>query len=158
MCVFCAAIESVSTSESAFCRIITNRDADANDHKQTGFFIPESAAELLFGSTVKLGENREKLVKIKWQDDFTTNNRLVYRSQGETGEYYLTGFGEDFPFLDEDYVGRLLIIIKQRENYYKAFVLETDDDLEDFYDTFGVCITRVGFTLLHGRVINSMMF
>lgn len=149
--ILCTAIISASSSEIAFCRIITNRDADANDHKQTGFFIPENAAELLFGSPLSLGEDKEKLVKIKWQDDFTTNNRLVYRSQGETGEYYITDFGEDFPFLDEDSVGDLLIIVKESENYYTAFVLQTDDDVEEFYYTYNVSPTRDNFILLRSE-------
>jgi hypothetical protein len=84
------------------------------------------------------GENKDKMVKVKWQDDFTTDSRFIYYGQGTRNEYRITRFGKGFPFFEEDNVGDLLIIAQQSEDYYYGFVLQTDQDIDDFFAYFNL--------------------
>jgi hypothetical protein len=52
---------------------------------------------------------------------------------GTRNEYRLTRFGKGFPFLADDNVGDLLILCKTAPNYYEAFVLQKDEEIEDFF-------------------------
>lgn len=132
------AIESVQNSERAFCRFITANDTGINGSHQSGFYIPKCAATLLFDTACVKGENKSRFVKIKWQDDFITNSRFIYYGQGTRNEYRITRFGKDFPFFREENVGDLLIIAKNEEEYYSGFVLQSDQDIEDFFAYFSL--------------------
>lgn len=131
-------IRSVKSAKTSFCRFITGNDTGITGSHQAGFYIPKCAAPLLFGETCQRGTNREKQVQIKWQNDIETNSRFIYYGQKTRNEYRITRFGRDFEFLQDKYVGSLLIITEQTEDYYEAFVLETDDDIETFLSYFNL--------------------
>lgn len=131
-------IQSVKSAKTSFCRFITGNDTGITGSHQAGFYVPKNAAPLLFGEECKRGENKDKWVKIKWQNDFETNSRFIYYGQKTRNEYRITRFGPDFEFLTDKYVGSLLVIAEQAEDYYEAFVLETDDEIETFLSYFNL--------------------
>ena len=133
-----SAINKVQNAQYAFCRFITANDTGKNGSHQAGFYIPKCAAALLFDTPGVKGENKDKLVKVKWQDDFITDSRFIYYGQGTRNEYRITRFGKGFPFFEEDNVGDLLIIAKQSEDYYDGFVLQADQDIDDFFAFFNL--------------------
>lgn len=132
------AIQTVKESTISFCRFITGNDAGTTGSHQAGFYIPKCAAPLLFGEECRRGENHEKWVNIKWQNDFETASRFIYYGQGTRNEYRITRFGRDFEFLLDRYVGSLLVIAEQADDYYQAFVLESDDDIDTFLSYFSL--------------------
>lgn len=133
-----SAVQSVRQSKAAWCRFITGNDTGTTGSHQAGFYIPKCASELLFEKPGQKGENKEKLVQIKWQDDFTTESCMKYYGQGTRNEYRITRFGRSFPFLQDDNVGDLLIIAKFTEEDYAGFVLSSDDDIDEFFATFNL--------------------
>ena len=132
------AIRVVKSANTSFCRFITGNDAGTTGSHQSGFYIPKCAAPLLFGEECKRGENREKRVRIRWQSDFETDSRFIYYGQKTRNEFRITRFGHDFEFLLDRYIGSLLVIAQQSEDYYQAFVLESDDDIDTFLSYFGL--------------------
>lgn len=131
-------ISSVQQSKAAWCRFITGNDTGATGSHQAGFYIPKCASELLFDEPGCRGENKEKTVHIKWQNDFTTESCMKYYGKGTRDEYRITRFGRGFPFLKDDNVGDLLIIAKFTEEDYSGFVLSTDEDIDEFFATFNL--------------------
>ena len=131
-------IQAVKTAKTSFCRFITGNDAGTTGSHQAGFYIPKCAAPLLFGEECARGTNQEKWVTIKWQNDIETNSRFIYYGQGTRNEYRITRFGKGFEFLMDKYVGSLLVIAEQENDYYQAFVLESDDDIETFLSYFNL--------------------
>ena len=133
-----SAVRSVRQSKAAWCRFITGNDAGTTGSHQAGFYVPKCASELLFDEPGRKGENKEKTVQIKWQDDFTTESCMKYYGQGTRNEYRITRFGRDFPFLQDDNVGDLLIIAKFTEEDYVGYVLSSDEDIDEFFATFNL--------------------
>ncbi len=133
-----SAIRSVQQSQAAWCRFITGNDTGTTGSHQAGFYIPKCASRLLFDEPGRKGENKEKTVLIKWQDDFTTESCMKYYGQGTRNEYRVTRFGRGFPFLQDDNVGDLLIIAKFTEEDYVGYVLSSDDDIDDFFASFNL--------------------
>lgn len=131
-----SAIESVQQASAAFCRFITANDTGKTGAHQAGFYIPKCASSLLFSEPGIRGENKDKMVKIQWQNSFETDSRFIYYGRGTRNEYRVTRFGRKFPFFEDDNVGDLLIITKHSEEDYKGFVLNTDDDIENFFSYF----------------------
>ena len=133
-----SAVQSVRQSKAAWCRFITGNDTGTTGSHQAGFYMPKCASSLLFDEPGRKGENKEKIVQIKWQDDFTTESCMKYYGQGTRNEYRITRFGRGFPFLQDDNVGDLLIIAKFTEEDYAGYVLSSDDDIEQFFAEFNL--------------------
>lgn len=132
------AIRSVELSKAAWCRFITANDAGTTGSHQAGFYIPKCASALLFDKPGQRGENKEKTVKIKWQNDFVTESRMKYYGQKTRNEYRITHFGRNFPFLQDENVGDLLIVAKYTEDDYAGYVLSSDDDIDSFLAYFNL--------------------
>ncbi len=132
------AVHGVETSLISFCRFITANDTGLTGSHQSGFYIPKCASNLLFDKPGIKNENKDKHVKIRWQDSFETDSRFIYYGKGTRNEYRITRFGKSFPFLSDNNVGDLFILAKQAEDYYLAYVLSSDDDIEAFLSHFNI--------------------
>ena len=132
------AIQAVLNSRKAYCKFLSANDTGLTGGHQAGIYIAKPSVPILFDEPGIKGENKEKWVKVKWQDDFTTDSRFIYYGQGTRNEYRITRFGKGFPFFEEDNVGDLLIIAQQSEDYYYGFVLQTDQDIDDFFAYFNL--------------------
>lgn len=133
-----SAIHSVQNSKAAWCRYITANDTGSTGSHQAGFYIPKCASSLLFDEPGHKGEFKEKTVKVKWQDDFTTESCMKYYGQKTRNEYRITRFGRNFPFLQDENVGDLLILVKFSEEDYAGYVLNSDEDIDEFLATFNL--------------------
>ncbi len=133
-----SAIQSVQQSKAAWCRFITGNDTGKTGSHQYGFYIPKCASRLIFDKPGKRGANKDKYVTIKWQNDFTTDSRIIYYGRGTRNEYRVTCFGTGFPFLQDDNVGDLLIFAVLSDEDYAAFVLSSDEDIDEFFATFNL--------------------
>ena len=131
-------IESVNKSKTSFCKFISANDAGKTGGHQEGFYIPKNSIDLMFEAPGVKGENKERFITIKWQNDFETQSRFIYYGQGTRNEYRLTRFGRVFPFLKNDNVGDLFVLSHMSEDFYEGFVLQTDEDIEEFFAAFNL--------------------
>jgi len=130
------AVNSVQKSVKSFCKFISANDCGKTGGHQSGFYIPKNSIELFFDQPGIKGTNKDKFVKIKWQNDLVTESRFIYYGTGTRNEYRLTRFGKNFPFLSDDNVGDLLVLSLVGDDLYEAFVLNNDADFEDFFSEF----------------------
>ncbi|HEU4573646.1 MAG TPA: EcoRII N-terminal effector-binding domain-containing protein, partial [Chitinophagaceae bacterium] len=135
-------IQTAQQSDLVFTKFITPNDTGTTGGHQAGFHIHKNAWQLFFDKPGVKGENKDKFVTIKWQDDFETASRFIYYGVGTRNEYRLTRFGKGFPYLSDDNVGDLLIICKKVEAYYHAYVLQTDEEIEDFFAALNISSTE----------------
>jgi hypothetical protein len=134
------AINSVQKSEVAFSKFISANDAGKTGGHQSGYYISKSFLPFVFGEEIIKGNDYTALVKIKWQNTFETDSRFKF--YGSKNECHLTRFGTGFPFLTDNNVGDLFILCKISSDYYEAFVLQTDDDIEDFFAELNMSSTE----------------
>ena len=131
-------IDSVQRSQVAYCKFITANDTGETGGHQAGYHIHKEAWPLIFDTPGVKGSNKDNLVTIKWNNDFETPSRFIYYGVGTRNEYRLTRFGKGFPYLTEDNTGDLLVLAKHSSEYYEAFVLRTEEDIESFLSAFGL--------------------
>lgn len=137
------AIEDVQSSSISFSKYITANDVGKTGGHQYGFHIQKEAWSLFFDKPGTKGSNKDVFIAIKWQDDFETSSRAIYYGSGTRNEYRLTRFGKGFPFLEDDNIGDLLIICKQSSDYYTAFILSSDEDIENFLAALNISATDI---------------
>lgn len=135
------AIQSVTQSKGAFCRFLSANDTHATGCHQYGFLLPIAAYPIIFNQDKVKGENKDKIVKIRWQNNLETDSRLTYYGKAKN-ELRITRFGNDFPFFAEEHIGDLLIIAKQTNDNYEGYVLSTEDDIDTFMSHFNLSANR----------------
>ena len=83
---------------SFFKFIAANETGETGGH-QCGFYIPREFAEMALCAPCLKGENRDRFVKIAWNDSFETQSRFVYYGVGTRNESRITQFGRGFEYL-----------------------------------------------------------
>ena len=132
------AIIKVRQSKSALCKFITPNDTGSTGGHQCGFHISKGSWSMFLDKEAERGSNIDLPIKIHWQDDFDTESHFKYYGVGTRNEYRITRFGRGFPFLSDDNVGDLLVLARYDKDYYEAFVLQTDDDIDEFFSYFNL--------------------
>lgn len=135
------AIKSVLNSEMGFCKFLSANDTGATGGHQSGILISKSAVKMMFSKQELAREGIPKrTIKIKWQDAFETESCFTYYES--KNELRITRFGRGFPFLKSEQTGALFVFTKQADTDYSGYFLETDDEIEEFLDTFGISPTE----------------
>ena len=134
-------ITSVLNSEKSFCKFLSANDTGATGAHQSGILISKTAMEMLF-SEEQLDQDGipKRTVKIKWQDDFETESCFTYYKSKK--ELRITKFGRGFPFLNINQTGSLFVFTKQEEEHYSGYFLDTEEEIEEFLNAFGISPTE----------------
>lgn len=145
------AIQSVLSSSQAYCKFISANDSGATGGHQSGILISRSAEEMLFSEKLADHNILKRAVHIKWQGDFTTESSFTYyRSKGE---FRITRFGRDFPFLVPAQTGALFVLTRQDADDYSAFFLDTDDEIDTFLNAFCMSPTETNRLIDPHRIV-----
>ena len=147
------AVEAVNQSKIAFCRFLTANDTGESGSHQAGIYMPKNTVPLLFDSPGIRGENKDRFVSITWNDDFTTKSRFIYYGEKTRNEYRITRMGKGFPYLKPDHTGDLFILSQSDIENYNGYVLEHEDDIDEFLGAFGMLPSDTG-QLIDKRGIN----
>ncbi len=130
------AISSASSSLLSYCKFLSPNDTKATGGHQSGYLIGINSWRMFLVSMPLRSELKKLRIKVKWQDNFDTDSMITY--YGSKNEFRITRFGRGFPFLEEDLVGSLFVLSKFDDTNYEAYVLESDEDIEDFFAAFGI--------------------
>jgi len=153
--ILAKALNAAQTSSLAFCKFITANDTGSTGGHQAGFHVHKNAWSLFFESPGERGSNKDILVTIRWQDDFETTSRFIYYGVGTRNEYRLTRFGRGFPFLEDEHVGDLLILCKRSDQHFEAFVLSTEEQMEEFCASLGISTNETNRLIPKIKIYNS---
>jgi type II restriction enzyme len=126
---------------NAILKFISANDVGTTGSHQCGYYLPRAVWEMFSPHPPTKGGNDDTVVSVRWQEEITTSSRITWYGKGTRSEYRLTRFGRDFPFLQGDCVGDLLVLIPENLTTFKAYVLDLEEDIEDIQVALGVEIT-----------------
>ena len=92
----------------------------------------------------------KRVVKIRWQNNFITESAFTYYASKK--EFRITRFGKGFPFWESSYTGALFVFTRQSEDDYSGFILNTDNEIEEFLNTFGISPTETNCIIDTGKI------
>ena len=147
-----AAVSATMKGKLTFAKFLSGNDTSKTGAHQAGIYVSKPAVPILFDEPGVKGQNKDRWVKIQWQDDFETESRFIYYGQGTRNEYRITNFGRGFPFLRPEYTGALFVLIKAEENYYKGYVLNDEDGIDAYLSAFGLTPAETN-NLINGEQI-----
>lgn len=136
------AIKRALQCKRTFCKFLSANDTGETKAHQAGIYISKPSVPILFDHYGEKGQNMDRWVKIRWQNDLITDTRFIYYGRGTRNEYRITNFGRDFPYLRSEYTGALFILIQVTSEDYEGYILNTDDDIQAFLDAFGLTPTQ----------------
>lgn len=130
------AIQAVLNGQRSYCKFLSANDSGATGGHQSGILISKSASQMIFQRSLEHENILKRTVEIQWQDDFTTQSVFTYYSS--KNELRVTKFGRGFPFLNPDQTGTLFVLTQQEAEHYRAFFLDTEEEIEQFLGAFGL--------------------
>lgn len=157
------AISAVLNGGSSYCKFLSANDSGETGGHQSGILISKSARDMLW-TDKEMQENHilKKYGRIHWQDDYETD--CIFTWYESKNELRITGFGRGKSPLSSEYTGALFVMVKDSEREYRGYLLNTDNDIEQFLDTFGLTpaetnrpieINRVNPQILEKQAIDS---
>jgi len=132
------AIEMALQCGRAILKFISPNDCGLTGGHQCGYYLRKSAWQLFTEHPPEKGVNRESHVQVHWQNGQVTDSRVKWYGKGTRSEYRLTRFGRGFPFVQQDRVGDLLVLVPQSLREFSGFVLHREEDIEAIETAFGV--------------------
>lgn len=138
-----SAVNRTETSVLTFAKFLSPNDTGLTGGHQCGIYIPKASVSLIFRNAFPKGENRERWADIVWNDDTKTHSRFVYYGQGTRDEYRITNFGRGFEWLRPEHTGDLIVVCKDSNELYHAYVFSTEEDIEAYLDALSVAPTQI---------------
>lgn len=133
------AINTVTRGLMSFCKFLAANDTGETGGHQAGIYISKPAIPILFDEPGEKGDNKENWVRIVWQGgELKTDSRFIYYGKGTRNEYRITNFGRGFPYLTPEYTGALFVLVKESPEDYQGYVLNTEEEIQNFLDAFGL--------------------
>ncbi len=131
------AVDTTLHGQNSFCKFLSANDSGETGGHQSGILISKSAKQMMF-SDDELANNHilKKEIQVRWQDDFTTSS--VFTWYESKNELRLTRFGKGFDLLRPEHTGALFVLVKETDRYFDGFILNTEEDIQLFLDSFGI--------------------
>lgn len=144
------AINAVNTGKVSFCKFLTANDLGLTGSHQEGIYIPLDSWSLLFPRRGIKGEFLEREVVIRWNKDLETKSRFKYYGKKTRNEYRITRFGRNFPYRDPEYCGDLFVLVHTEDDFYDAYIISSDENIDYFFDALGLSPADVN-SVIHVR-------
>jgi len=134
------AIKNAMEGKLVYCKFLSANDAGKTGGHQCGVLVSTNAKQLLFEQNLENESILKRTAEIKWQNDMVIQNHITwYKSKKELR---ITNFGKSFPYLNPEMTGALFVLVQYNYDYYTAYLLNTDDEINQFLDSFGISPTE----------------
>lgn len=123
-------IEKILNGHIAFWKFLSVNDSGENGSHQAGILLSNKIGDSFFGIK-KDGDIRKKSIQIKWQNNFSLIQHVLWYPSKQ--ELRLTKFGKQFAYRGPKYTGALFVLLlEEKGKNYEAFVFSTDKEINYF--------------------------
>ncbi|MBL5808813.1 restriction endonuclease [Bacillus sporothermodurans] len=134
------AIEAAKSIGRFYCKFISANDVDLTGAHQVGLYIAKQAWNIFFEEKGVKGENKDKYIKVHLDGYYPYESRVIYYGRGTRNEYRITRFWTNSPFEKAEQVGNLIIFMPMDQENFKVYILDTEDEIEKFIDSFSLSL------------------
>ncbi len=131
-----SAVQATNLSKATYIKFLSANDSGATGAHQSGILLSVKACPMIFGAIPREHVAKRNGIKVTWQDDLTTLSTFTwYESKNELR---LTRLGRGFPYLNPDVTGALFVFCQVEDGEYLAYILNTDDEIEEYLTAFSL--------------------
>ena len=134
--IYREAVLRAKKAERAYCKFISAGDTVQMREKPAGIYVGKKAQEILFHHPLETGKNQEREVTMIWQDRIELKNRFIYYGRRLRNEYCITQFPEKFPYLQENLIGSLFVMMEETAERYRAYVISGEYEVRSVLTAF----------------------
>ena len=145
-----SAIRRSLDGECVYCKFLSANDSGQTGGHQSGILISTKAREMLFREDLSKEHILKRTIRIKWQDDIETESTFTWYESKR--ELRVTRFGRGFDLLRPERTGSLFVFVRISYDDYEAFLLDTEDEINQYLDTFGISPTETNGIIETARV------
>jgi hypothetical protein len=150
------AVEDARKHGKALLKFISANDVGLTGGHQYGFYLPKAVWQWFAPFGPEKGRVDKADVEVTWPDGLVTHSAVTWYGKETRSEYRLTRFGRGFPWLSHDLVGALLVLIPKSVDEFIAYVLESEEDIENVQAALDVYVVeRWAFYLADAQVEES---
>ena len=144
------AVKAVLDGRMSYCKFLSANDSGETGGHQSGILVSKSALAMLFDASVLGKHIAKREARITWQDDLETQSCFTWYAS--KNELRITRLGKNFPYLRPDMTGSLFVLVRNGEDDYCGYMLETEDEISGFLDAFGMTPADTGRLLDTGGI------
>jgi len=133
-----SAVTLVQEGHPSFFKFVAANETGETGGHQCGFYLPKEFAENVLGGPCEKGRNLDALIDVVWNEKFATKSRCVYYGVGTRNEARITRFGRGFEYLQQEYVGALVVFVLEGSSTIHSFVFNSDEEIEEFLGALGL--------------------
>ncbi|MBY7144575.1 hypothetical protein KFZ56_16260 [Virgibacillus sp. NKC19-3] len=142
-----SAIEAARQSGRFFCKFLSPNDSGVNGSHQDGVYLSIKSWDIFFNDIpIPQTGIEDRHVKIHIDDWKEFDSRIVYYTSKK--EFRITRFWSNAPYDRNETVGALIIFIPLSEEDYKIHIFNTEDEIEEFTQTFNLSLAD-NFNVYH---------
>lgn len=145
-------VEAAKQYGRFYCKFVTANDVGLTNAHQEGLYIAKGAWNIFFEEEGVKGENKDKFVKIHIDGYYPFESRIIYYGRGTRNEYRITRFWTNSPWDKNQQVGNLIIFLPMSNEDFKVYMLETEQDIEEFEEIFSLNLIYNNAVWDSGRV------
>ncbi|MBI3395986.1 MAG: restriction endonuclease [Spirochaetia bacterium] len=131
-------IRSLAAASHAYTKFLSANDLGLTDSHQAGIYLSKDCWPMFFSAPGRAQENREVSIPIQWGADARTTSSVKWYGSGSRAEYRLTRTRAFFRGQEREYLGSLFVLARAPSGEYRAWVLVSDDDIEDVLTFLGI--------------------
>lgn len=132
------ALNDTFAAGKAILKFISANDVSLTGSHQSGFYLPKAISSVYSPFPATKGQNNDHPVTVLWQDGRTTASMVKWYGNKTRSEYRLTRFGRNFPWLRNEYLASLLVLIPKTISEFQGYVLQEEDDIVEFQAALGL--------------------
>jgi EcoRII C terminal/Restriction endonuclease EcoRII, N-terminal len=129
------AVQDALKSGRALCKVLSLTDAGVTGSRQGGLYLPKQAWRFFSSAAPVEDENRREDVSISWPGGEMSGAVVSWYGKGTRSEFRLTRLGER---IGAEAVGDLLVLVPQGESTFKAHLLRTEAEADEFCSALGI--------------------
>ena len=141
------AVEATSRGLNTYIKFLSANDTGLTGGHQSGILVSKSALGMVFDGSQSEDNpselNPKRSVRIIWQGDLTIDSTVTWYNNRRMGggtrdEIRITRFGRGFPHLNADETGALLVLTQMASDEFSAFILMSEEEIDDYLTAFGL--------------------
>ncbi len=134
------AIEKSLSCGKAILKYISPNDLGLTGGHQKGFYLSKKSWRHFTPFEPTKGSNHNHVVTVDWYFGVQTQSTVKWYGTGTRSEYRLTGFNSirNFEALQPNKLGALLVLVPATLTQFYAYILETDEDIENYQAYIGI--------------------
>lgn len=147
------AIEVCRSAPLSYCKFMSANDSGESKSHQYGILVSSRCKEILFGDR-PLSAIEKTMAHVVWNDELERDN--VFTWYESKHELRITTFGRAFPLLVPENTGALFILAKLGEGEYRGYIINDEQDIDDFLVAFGISPTETNHYIDNRRREDSI--